>query len=140
MGTTTPTAEELTSIRFNLGALSTAFLDATLTALWATLSAAPNSLIQVQATTALCFQNALTQMVNYHDYVTGNTTEKFSQVFDNAYKLFALFKPALDIVLAARSQVAIGAVRAGRAPQTQPFDEINDGTFITWLDTLQNSL
>lgn len=129
-GSSAATADQLALVRLNLGALQAAFTDANIQLFWASLATnAPNQTLQYRACVALCYETALAQLVNYHDFTTGNTSDKYHQVFDNAFRMYETFKPALERIMNARTDIAIASMRSGKAAPVEPVDNGTNSYF-----------
>jgi hypothetical protein len=126
MGTSTPTADEITRIREDLSAVEDNYTDGQITVLWASASAARDAETQHEATLYLMVKREIGRAINSIDYAAGNTSEKLSQKIGNLKTLLSLYQAAYDRVFGHRRAIAIGSMRVAQNPPEVPFDERSD--------------
>lgn len=126
MGTSTPTANQITRLREDLSAVEGNYTDGQITTLWASAVNARDEETQHDATLYLMVKRELGRVINQVDQQAGNTSEKLSQKIANLKALLALYQPAYDRAFGHRQSIAIGSLRIARNTPETPHDERPD--------------
>jgi hypothetical protein len=98
MGTSTPTADQITRIREDLAAVQANYTDPQITTLWASAVDALDEITQHEATLYLMVKREIGRAINSIDYAAGNTSEKLSQKIGNLKVLLSIYQAAHDRV------------------------------------------
>lgn len=133
--TTTPTSDQLLYLRDELGLVVSQLSDQVLTRFWARVDYA-NAVVQFEACCALLARSAIASLSNYHDYTTGNTSEKLSQVVGNLKGIYAMYKDSLEKAQGKR-QIAIGVARSAAPEPEVPIENTSfnaQGVEFSWQE------
>lgn len=119
------TSQQISDLRADFGdddesSSTEVFSDAEISRIWDRVSGAANDTIRHEASLALMFRQVLNQANKLHDYSTGATDEKLSQVRKHLKDSYEMYKPSLDAAQSRQTQMAITTLR-GRKHQDRTF-------------------
>lgn len=104
------TAEQISDLQADLGAISGDYTPDQLNRNWDRVSGAADTTARYDATLGLCFRQAKAKYLLVHDYQAGAVNEKLSQVQKFIDDMLAIYEPALNAALSTHQTVVISKV------------------------------
>lgn len=105
------TAEQLSDLRADLGAIEDDYSDSQLNRNWDRVANAATDALRYNATLGLCFRQARAKYLKLHDYQAGQVDEKLSQVKKWIDDMAELYAGDLDAALADKGGLAMAGLR-----------------------------
>lgn len=98
------------------------FTNGEISRIWDRVANAENETIQHEAALALMYRQVLSHANKLHDYSTGSSSEKLSQVRKHLKDSYEMYKPSLDAALSRQTQMSMTTLR-GRKHQSRNFPD-----------------